>query len=354
MNRILNQLSKNKGSASQFALISILAVIIISTGLFILLGGMQRITMREKINVETASAFQEALYIATGDITENEEPEADSYYDLYAKDYSYYDEDDVLSKTVDGIKISIREHSGRLSLNMMHANLIKNTSLKSLFKAGTSDYKFRDFQAELGFTENLDDYRELFNAEADMRHFTVYGYGNFNISSDNALIMLGTIRCDNEASGQSIKSISDQFRSQVKLASKTDFNTRVYLKYPETYPMLNLEPVLNINFATEKIIRALCSYPYGEHKIPNGQAIAENIISIRNSREIKPDELEKLIPTQKEFPTQQRIFQYFGTVTWFWEIILENGTNTASALLVRVPEHDSDKYHYRLAEYRIQ
>jgi hypothetical protein len=341
------------GSASQFALISILSVIIITSGLFILLGGMQRITTKEKFKVQTDRGFQDTLYVAISDIIENEGPESDSYFDLYADDYNYNKNNDLLVKDSNGYKVSIREHSGKLSLNVMHWNLIKNTKLGSLFKPGVSEYAFKDFQAEHGFLYDIDDFDGLFNSQDDKRHFTVYGYANFNICPDNAFFEIGTARCMNAATGESIKSISDQFRSRLKLAEKSDFNMRVYTSYPEVYPMLNLEPVLNINFATEAIIRAICSYPYGEHKIPNNQNIAEKLISLRNTREILPDELEKLIPTQKEYPAQKRIFQYFGTLTWFWEIIIEKDNHSAHALLARIPEHDSDNTSYRLVEFII-
>ncbi|MBN1648168.1 MAG: hypothetical protein JW874_09060 [Spirochaetales bacterium] len=344
----------SSGSASQFALVSLLAVIIISTGLFILIAGMHRITVLERSRVALNAGFLEMLDNVVAEMTPETGDKADSYFDLYQKDYLYNDEKDALIRSVDGFAVSVRDYSGKIPINMINTDLLFKTSLKSCFAPGVTEYTVKDFRSGHGLVLDPEVFAGLFDNEDDAALFSVYGYANFNTSSEDALAFVGEVRSGNAAIGESIRSVARQFRSQMIIADKADFKSQVKMRYPDMYPLINIEPVFNINFAAEKIIKAVCSYPYGEHPIPNNQAMAAALIALRNEREIIPNDLETMIRTEKDYPAQKRIFQYLGTTSWFRGIEIEKDGYAATALLVRLPENDFGETQFRIAEYRVE
>ena len=331
-------IKNDSGGVSQFALITVLAIIVISAGIFILLGGMQSVTIKEKKRLDISVQFHEQAKTIISEYTGDKTPEADSFYDLYDRGYSYNNTEDNFIKEQDGFKITITEHSGRLNVNTMHPNLITNTDIKLLFSGIVDESYFKNYRSDLGLTLDLEDYSELFASEEERRFFTVYGYANINVTYEHIFPLIAEARTENSTVGESILALAQQYRSELEMFSKAQFKSNISTRYPEVYPIINIEPAQNINFLPEKLIRAFCAYPYGTKKIENHETIAGNLISIRNSREILPDELETLIPVQTDI--QKRIFQYFGTVTWFWEILIEKENNSLEIVLSRIPSED--------------
>lgn len=336
---MIGRLIKNEsGGVSQFALITVLAIVIISSGIFILLSSMQLVSIKEKKRLEISAQFYEKAAEIIPEFLEDKTPEADSFFDLYDRGYSYADKENNFIREEDEFKITVIEHSGKLNVNTMHTNLITNTELKLLFTGMVDETWYKNFRADMGLTLNLDNYAELFAKEENRGFFTVYGYANINVTYEHIFPLIAETRSDNTTVGESILAMAQQYRSGLKMFDKSSFKSNLSSRYPEIYPVINAEPAQNINFLSEKIIRALCGYPYGTKKIKNHETIAQNLISIRNSREILPDELEKLVPVQTD--VQKRIFQYFGAVTWFWEIMLEKDGYQARIVLARIPGED--------------
>lgn len=341
----------SNGNVSQFALIIVLVAVIISSAMFILLKSLHKVTGREQIRIELLKEFDEANKEIINELIDDKTPESDSMFDLYDKGYQYYIDRDEFEKTFNDFTVIIREHSGKLNINTFHTNLVTNTELQNAFNS--NEYTIKDFRTEIGFTLKLNDYEELFSNESDMKHFTVYGYANINIAYDDSLRLAGIYRSGNEAIGENIMNIAQTYRGNLKLINDEEFKLKVLAPYPEVFPLINTQPVLNVNFATERIIKIICSYPYGLKVIKNAESISQTIISIRNQKEILPDELITLIPLQTDM--QKRIFQYFGTQSWFWEIEIIKGNNKSKTILSRIPPKEEDgKTSFRILEYWIE
>ncbi|MBN2443104.1 MAG: hypothetical protein JXJ04_17220 [Spirochaetales bacterium] len=239
---------------------------------------------------------------------------------------------------------------------------------KNLTESGFSE--LTTFWDEEGIQLNLaEGYKDFFEEEVIEEFMTPYTYFNINLCFEYVLKKLCEVRTGSENDSIDFHSAIKEKLLQRKVILdqygpngieqwflKTNGINPGLLK--KMFPVLNANPVLNVNFAPEEIIRSLLSYkPFG---IQNPNYVADRIINKReddkNKKGLTTKDLKTIIdPNDKLKYPGPRIFHYLGTITNFWEIKVTIGEASLRWIIARVPGlKQSDDPYYKLIEEQIR
>ena len=120
---------------------------------------------------------------------------------------------------------------------------------------------------------------------------------------------------------------------------KEKFEQVVQKEFNTIFPIINAEPLINVHFADPDIIKIFLEYPYKKKKkkdtIISPNSKLDNIINTREASEIRPEDLRFLIGKSDK---KHRIYQYLGTITWFWEVKINKDNNSLRAIVARIPQ----------------
>ncbi|MDR0910414.1 MAG: hypothetical protein LBM77_11695 [Spirochaetaceae bacterium] len=208
--------------------------------------------------------------------------------------------------------ISISPLSDRLNINYVGRNIFRKTRLGETLKANTSIEQLQDYRDKNGLSLNISFYDDFIDFEEYPDIFGVYGWAN--------------------------KKQLDVFAGE---------RLKQYINEDDYFPYINTESMLNCNYIDAFLLECILSYP--DYKITGFRAKAKTIIERREQHYIQEDELRRILKVANTNP----VYDYLGTITWFWEINAADSKGGCRTIIARLPAKDNEEKEYRVYEQRF-
>ena len=240
-----------------------------------------------------------------------------------------------------GMDLTVGDLSSRLNLNTVRTELLEKTGLGGLLAPGRSAQELRQLRKDKGPFHSIAAYEPFFSPAVLERDFSVYGYVNLNTSFEDVLRGVYAARTGDSASAETFRGAIRGFLSRQELVKKEQLPALLGLYYPQLYPLMNVEPQMNVNFVPEDVLRAVLSYPYGGKRIEGYEAACQAILADRQQRGLTAQYLADTIHAKGE---QVLIFQYLGTRTWFWRIQVRAVGRSLEQVVARLPDETPARF----------
>ncbi|MBB6478493.1 hypothetical protein [Spirochaeta isovalerica] len=231
-------------------------------------------------------------------------------------------------------EIVLEDVSSRFNLNFVRTKMLEKSDFASMMINGMSPEDLKQYRGEEGFSEDLmSGYGEFFSEEDLDKYFTVYSYANLNVTYEDSLKKIFEIRVDEGGSHIFLSEIQTLIASQ-EMADQAEMNRILGQSRKDLYPLINIEPLINVNFADEDILKAVLYYPYGEERHERASDYLDILKAERSAMEIESARLDEILNVDGNY---LRIKQYLGTTTWFWKIRAEYEDEILNVILARMP-----------------
>jgi hypothetical protein len=234
----------------------------------------------------------------------------------------------------EGRDVTLEDLSSRLNLNTVRTELLEETELGGLAAQGRSAQELRQYRADKGPFATLSSYAAFFFPGALERDFTVHGYVNVNTAFEDTLRQFFEARTGDKPSSETFRGAIRGYLSRQELVRREELPTLLGLYSPQLYPLMNVEPQMNVNFVPEEVLHAVLSYPYGGKRIEGFETACQAILSARAQGAVNERGLASMVHAKAE---QLLVFQYLGSRTWFWRIGVREGTHTLEWIVARIP-----------------
>jgi hypothetical protein len=335
------------GSASVMVLGVVLFLALLSLGAYLLieqsiLNVAKRAREEDQYTLLVKSAEQ-VVEMLLADPT----PYADSMVDPVRDKLKDFDEEKV--------SVSLRDISSFYGINWIRKDVLTHCGL---LQPGRSADELQQYRWDTGLHLRLvPDFSEYVPEASLELYFTPYSYFNLNICDEFALERLISVRTGDEIAAIEIRQrIQEAWKEskadEPRMIEADELDDLLGSHYEMLFPLINVEPVLNVHFIPREILYQLFSFTY--HDVPLDRA--QFIINARDGTEWTKDELQALIGDkyQKTF-----LHHYIGVITWFWELQVQCVDDEVHALLrwvlARMPvERETyDAVEFRLIEEDI-
>ena len=240
----------------------------------------------------------------------------------------------VASRRGEGREIALEDLSSRLNLNMVRTELLEKTELAGLVTPGHSPQELRQFRADHGPFSSLSAYAPFFSPGVLERYFTVFGYVNVNAAFEDSLRQLFAARTGDGPSSEAFQNVLRGYLARKEMVRGEELPSLLGLYYPQLYPLMNVEPQMNVNFVPEEVLHAVLSYPYGGKRIEGFEAACQAILAERAQGGVDERRLAAMVPARAD---QLLVFQYLGSRTWFWKIRVAEAGHSVEWVLARLP-----------------
>lgn len=256
----------------------------------------------------------------------------------------------ITNREEESLQIELRDISSRFNLNFMRTKMLDESEFASMMIDGKTPDDLKSHRGEEGFSDNLaEGYSSFFDKEDLERFFTVYSYANINVTYEDSLKKLYESRVSEEGSHLFLTKVQELISDQL-MADEARMNNMLGGDRGKLYPLINLEPLINVNFAEEKVLKAVLSYPYGGETHNNALDYHEILRAERTAMEITPERLKTLFDVEDHY---MRIPQYLGTVTWFWEIRASRGNTGLNVIICRIPGREAGEGLFQIVEWKL-
>jgi hypothetical protein len=244
---------------------------------------------------------------------------------------------------IEGAKIGLEDVSSRLNPNWMMRTLFTRTKMHNLFSYGKTADELQQFRQKQGISVDIaSHYRDFFSPENLEKYFSGYGYFNINVTDEFILATVyreRTGKTEGEAEGFRLLVHNRRLEKEPLKRIIPAGRLREFLRddYEALYPIINAEPLFNVNFVPEDILREIITYPYtdqGDNKHIN-PAAADLILQMREQRELTEKDLENTIKPRYK---NARIGQFLGARTWFWKITIAGDHAALVWIVARIPD----------------
>ncbi len=247
------------------------------------------------------------------------------------------------------VTVSLKDVSSALNPNWIQKNAFTKTGLKSLLQNPSAADILQQRRFDKGFFTDLQTaYGDLFAEGALAKYCTPYGWPNINITDEFALQKLYALRTGNEAGADVFHGRIQGLLMEQRLLKPDQLRDFLGLDYDALYPVMNVEPSMNVNFVDQRILSDLLAYP--DLRVPHPQATAQAILDTRAAREVTAADLHRLVGVSDD----NRIFQYFGVTTWFWQIDVTHPSASLSLVVARIPGEADAAPRFTVVEERYE
>jgi hypothetical protein len=268
-------------------------------------------------------------------------PEADSIFDPV---WTYIE-----SENEGDTQIGLEDISSKFNLNFMRTKMLDKSSLKNSMIEGHTPEELKQFRGENGFSSDLiETYGKFFPEENLKKYFTVYSYANFNVTYEDSLKKLYEIRVS-EDSGHSFLNTVQQHVSGRVMADHQTYKNLVGTAYDNLYPVVNTQPLMNVNFVPGPVLESVLHYPYGGEKHEQSDSFFEVIMTERAILEFSDEKLKNLLDIEDDY---LRIREYLGTRTWFWRISIIDDESSLEVIISVIPADETDKMEKKVRVIR--
>jgi hypothetical protein len=335
---------QNDGYSSVTVLFLLLFISTISLALMYYLHSS--ITLSKKINskYEIQNELEDEIYALIKTLADDPTAEADSKFDpvwLYLKNRNNGD-----------VQITLEDISSRFNINFMRTKMLEESSFKELMLGGRTPEDLKLYRGENGFFSDIKTgYAKFFKEETLSEYFTSYAYANFNVTYEDSLKKLYEKRVSQESSITFLEKV------QHLLSDKTIVDDKKLkgifgAEYNELYPLINSEPLLNVNFVPDKVLQAVLFYPYGGEMHKDSGSFYEILLTERNTFEFDGNRLNSLFADLED--DYLRIHEYLGVRTWFWRILARKADLSLEVILSRLPvnEETDTEIKYQIIKWK--
>jgi hypothetical protein len=280
---------------------------------------------REKNKTEVRKAMEGLLNEVIGVLASDPSPDVNGAGDLVR----LWD-----GRQVKGYKVSLYPISDRINPNFARKNILEKTRLELLFRPGMNADKLQQFREDTGLCLGEGAFADFFEEELFKKHFSPYGWANINLIDEFAARQLGTALTGDAAQGEALR---EKIRLLLMEGRRVDRETLPFVlgaAQAGLWPFVNAEPLMNINFVDPLVLQELLAYE--GHGIQRPEERSAEILSRRETEGISAEDLRSMLGIDRSHP----LAHYFGSVTWFWEIIIsaENGgAPSLRAVVCRLP-----------------
>lgn len=337
---------KNRNFEDGYSSIGVLLILIFLSSLTMAVLVYTRSSTEQYRRMENVYRDQQELELAVRELISEMEkdptPSSDSPYDPVWNWLEDRNNEDII--------LELKDISSRFNLNFMRTKMLEKSVFSSMMINGHSPEDLKQFRGEQGFSDSLlDGYGDFFSEEDLLEYFTVYSYANLNVTYEDSLKKLYELQVDEAGSHIFLSKIQSLVSSQ-KIADENRLQEILGSQMDNLYPLINIEPLLNVNFVNETVLKSVLFYPYGEEVLKNANNYLEIILAERSAMEIDSRRLDSILQVDDSY---LRILQYLGTVTWYWEIHAKKDGISLSVVLTRLPQSDEMKDNpvYRIVEW---
>jgi hypothetical protein len=217
---------------------------------------------------------------------------------------------------LNGINVEVTDISSRINPNWAITQLFERTELHSTLINGNTPESLAAYRGDKGYHQAIAiHFRDILNTDSLDELYTGYSLLNVNVDSEISIEDIIAARSGDPGFAAVFRNRLRTARSSGVIIAEEELETMFGTYAEELRQVLTVRPQININFAPERLIYEILSYPYGGEEIENHRAIAGSIINLRQQREISETELRSLIPIQEE--AQKQVFSYLGDETSF-------------------------------------
>lgn len=236
---------------------------------------------------------------------------------------------------IDGYKTYISSLSGRINLNMIGEDVLKESGLRLFFDDTDGITYICENRQNGKITYSYENLKEFITEDSFNKYFTLKGFANLNISDEN---IIGII-CDTVTKSAYGNIINDKIKQTRKnrqyIQNDTELKMILGVYYDDIFPYVNIQPQINVNFIEEEILRALLSYP--GFNLTNKNSRIDALISLRDSKELTEADICNILGISKN----EELYYYLGCKTLFWQIDVIGKDSACSVIVGRSYETDS-------------
>jgi len=327
------------GSASIVALTMLILMAAVAAGGALILQAAFAYTSRSSEREQLRLSLQKEGERVVGLLARDPTPEADSAMDpIWGQ---------ITSPEIPDVSVALQDVSSRLNANWAQKIIFEKTALGQLLRDGSTAQELQQRREDKGISTDIaSEYEDLIKEDALPRYFTGYGYANLNVTDEFALRRLYAVRMADQAGAEVFHTRLQQALIQKKLLKHTDLREFLGLDYGKLFPLMNVEPILNIHFVDPLILGELLSLP--DLRIPQPRQIAQALLYSRDRSELTPEKLRQIMGVSGD----NRIYQYLGVVTWFWKITIARSSTRLELIVARVPSDDGSAPRFLIVEER--
>jgi len=335
----MNPHDERNGSTSVAALTMLILMASVAAGGALILQGAFAYTSRSGARDQLRLSLLKEGERIVGLLARDPTPEADSPMDpIWGQ---------IATPEIPDVRISLQDISSQLNANWAQKNIFEKTALGLLLRAGSSAQELQQRREDKGISTDIAaEYADLIKEDALPRYFTGYGYANLNVTDEFALRRLYAVRMADQAGAEIFHTRLQQALLQKKLLKRTDLRQFLGLDYGKLFPLMNVEPMLNVHFVEPLILGELLSLP--DLRIPQPRQVAQVILDARDRSELTTEKLRQILGAAED----NRIYQYLGVVTWFWKITIARASSRLELIVARVPSDDGSAPRFLIVEER--
>jgi len=323
--------SHQEGSAILISFVIILLFGALGLGLNLILRQVLYIDKKQEITFETRQKLYKEADIIINKLLENETPIADSELDSV---WEYLSE-----KGGNEIEMDLSDVSSLINPNWIRKEIIEETYLSSILFEGAVMDDVQQYRYDNGFGINIEEfYKDFFTLDALEELLSPYSYANINTTDEFALMKLYEIRKGNNSSAETFRAKVQKLRMDKKIVRPSELRVVLFPDHDDLFPFISALPAFNIHFLAPDTLKGILNYKYGEKLLPHPETSYQKIMSLRSNTEISPKQLTEII---SEDDIDHPVYQYLGTKTWFWKIVLTIDKTSLRVICAVYPQEDS-------------
>ena len=240
----------------------------------------------------------------------------------------------VRSGTRYGDDVELTDISSAVNINTVSDSYLLSDALRPRYDSFSAPEAIRDHLAESGPFRNFAEAEGIVPEEAEGRFFTVYGYWNPFISDVDSLAAMIRAR-----GGKTEKASELAVRLLGAARGNSGFSDRdialILGEDPDDLAaLLTTGPLINVHFADAELLAAVLDFTYAGEKLPNRIGALDALMAGRLMGELSPGDLGAAVEREEG---QDDVLRFLGTVTWFWEIVVQNEEMRLTAVAARLP-----------------
>lgn len=238
-----------------------------------------------------------------------------------------------------GRTVALADISSRINPNWVRRGVFEKTTLRTLFRpdatAGNAQALLQH-REDHGFAVDLEaGYGSFFSRETIRRYLSPWSYANLNTSDEFALRSLYEMRTGDAAGAEIFHTRIRKLLTDRRIVEERELHAFLQDDDAKLFPLVNALPWWNIHFLPALILEQILAYP--DYRVADAGSKAARILARRETGEMSPEELRRIVG----LPAGHPLYQYLGTKTWFWRVVVSAGEGTLDAVVCRLPPDSS-------------
>jgi hypothetical protein len=254
-------------------------------------------------------------------------------------------------KTENGYAIRVRSLSDRLNPNFVRKNIFEKTNLMGILNPETTPDGLQQFREDHGMSLVPQDYGEFFSPEIFEKYFSPYGWANINLIDEFAARQLTRSLTGSESTAEELRSKIQTLLIKGERVSGGNLRSFLGMDYDALFPFINAEALMNINLAEPLVLKAIISYP--DYRISSAEIKYQELIARIEGEALDIQQLMEILDIDRTHP----LLNYFGSITWFWEITITGNRRSCRTVLCRLPPEDpslAEPAQFQIIEQRYE